>query len=334
MKTMGRILFAAGTVLALSACSFSEPGSAEREPAGSSDHITVLTIGTADSGGSMYPAGSVLADVIRESAPDVRVNISASTGSYQNIAQLGEGQIDIGFVSGDAAYAAYNGTYGYSDDPQEGLRAVAALYSSVSNWMVLESSPFYYVHDLLGERIAIGPETSSTDLSAEIVLERLGITRENTEILTQGGIGFGAGQVKRGETDAVHGFAGIPVSGLSELADQTPVRLLKYTDGELSGLLAANSFYHKSVIPAGTYAGQTEAVDSFGVKCLICVDESMDEEMVWRITSILYQNRQRMADEQGIVAPILENGFMYEDLPIPLHEGARRFYEEEGLLGS
>ncbi len=46
----------------------------------------------------------------------------------------------------------------------------------------------------------------------------------------------------------------------------------------------------------------------------------MDEEMVWRITSILYQNRQRMADEQGIVAPILENGFMYEDLPIPLHE--------------
>ena len=85
---------------------------------------------------------------------------------------------------------------------------------------------------------------------------------------------------------------------------------------------------------AGTYAGQTEDVDSFGVKCLICVDESMDEEMVWRITSILYQNRQRMADEQGIVAPILENGFMYEDLPIPLHEGARRFYEEEGLLGS
>ncbi len=142
MKTMGRILFAAGTVLALSACSLSEPGSAEREPAGSSDHITVLTIGTADSGGSMYPAGSVLADVIRESAPDVRVNISASTGSYQNIAQLGEGQIDIGFVSGDAAYAAYNGTYGYSDDPQEGLRAVAALYSSVSNWMVLESSRF------------------------------------------------------------------------------------------------------------------------------------------------------------------------------------------------
>ena len=112
------------------------------------------------------------------------------------------------------------------------------------------------------------------------------------------------------------------------------MRLLKYPDGELSGLLAANSFYHKSVIPAGTYAGQTEDVDSFGVKCLICVDESMDEEMVWRITSILYQNRQRMADEQGIVAPILENGFMYEDLPIPLHEGARRFYEEEGLLGS
>lgn len=190
----------------------------------------------------------------------------------------------------------------------------------------------------MGERIAIGPETSSTDLSAEIVLERLGITRENTEILTQGGIGFGAGQVKKGETDAVHGFAGIPVSGLSELADQTPVRLLKYTDGELSGLLAANSFYHKSVIPAGTYAGQTEDVDSFGVKCLICVDESMDEEMVWRITSILYQNRQRMADEQGIVAPILENGFMYEDLPIPLHEapGAstrrRGFWDREITL--
>ncbi|CCY82220.1 tRAP transporter solute receptor TAXI family [Clostridium sp. CAG:149] len=294
--------------------------------------IAVLTIGTADSGGSMYPAGETIAEFIETASEHIHVNICASTGSYTNIQMLSDGQIDLGLVSGDAAYAAFYGTHEYSADPQTGLRAIGAVYSSISNWMALSSSSLFYVHDLKGIRVSVGPEASNTDLSARIVFDLFNITPENTEIETRGGIGYGAEQVLKGTLDAVHGFAGTPVEGLYDLSVQTPSRLLKYTASELNQILSENSFYYPATIPAGTYKGQAEDVDSFGVKCLVCVDEDMEEELVYELTSILYSSREALGEEQALLKPMSDDGFMYSELPIPLHPGAERFYREQGLI--
>ena len=59
-----------------------------------------------------------------------------------------EGAIDLGLVSGDAAYAAFHGTHEFSAAPQTELRTIGAVYSSISNWMALNSSSLFYVHDL------------------------------------------------------------------------------------------------------------------------------------------------------------------------------------------
>lgn len=245
---------------------------------------------------------------------------------------LSDGQIDLGLVSGDAAYAAFHGTHEFSTDPQTGLRTIGAVYSSISNWMALNSSSLFYVHDLKGKRVSVGPEASNTDLSARIVFDLFDITRENTEIETRGGIGYGAEEVLKGTLDAVHGFAGTPIEGLYNLSVQTPSRLLKYTASELNQILSENSFYYPTRIPAGTYEGQAEDIDSFGVKCLICVDDSLDEELVYKLTSILYSRREPLGKKQVLLKPMSEDGFMYSELPIPLHPGAERFYQEQGLL--
>ena len=42
--------------------------------------LILLTIGTADSGGTMYQAGSALAQAITQEDHSIKVNISASTG--------------------------------------------------------------------------------------------------------------------------------------------------------------------------------------------------------------------------------------------------------------
>lgn len=320
---------------ALLLCSCSLTGrsaslSSSTEP--SAGAITVLTIGTADSGGSMYPAGEAIAEAIETTSHHIHVNICASNGSYTNIQMLSDGQIDLGLVSGDAAYAAFHGTHEFSTDPQTGLRTIGAVYSSISNWMALNSSSLFYVHDLKGKRVSVGPEASNTDLSARIVFDLFDITRENTEIETRGGIGYGADEVLKGTLDAVHGFAGTPIEGLYNLSVQTPSRLLKYTASELNQILSENNFYYPTRIPAGTYEGQAEDIDSFGVKCLICVDDSLDEELVYELTSILYSRREPLGKKQVLLKPMSEDGFMYSELPIPLHPGAERFYQEQGLL--
>lgn len=303
-------------------------GDSEKTP---ESQLTILTIGTADSGGTMYPVGSAIAQALSEKEAFLKINTSASNGSLANVQGLQNRQIDLGLVSGDVALVAYEGKAEFSGKPVENLRVIAAVYSSLSNWMVRENSDITYVHDLVGKRVALGPEGSTTELSARNALTVLGINKSNTQFLNYG-LGTAGTAVMEDDVDAVHGFAGIPIKGLEEMTQETPTRLLEYTDEELRKILARNASYSRAIIPAGTYTGQNQPVETFGVKCLLCVSADMDEELVYTITKALYDSIEEMAEEQPVMAEMQKEGFCYRDLSVPLHPGAEKFYIERGLL--
>lgn len=219
--------FAAVTVfsLAVSGCrtaSLASPEPSEDQPA---DRLRILTIGTADSGGTMYPVGKAIAQAISQADASITVNLSASEGSVSNALALQNGEIDLGLVSGDVAYAALNGQQEFEGAPCRDLRVIAAVYPSLSNWIAPSSLGISYIHELKGRRIAIGPQDSSTALSARIVLDAAGITETNS-ILKNDGLGSGSEGILSGSLDAVHGFAGVPISGFSQLADAMPCTIL------------------------------------------------------------------------------------------------------------
>lgn len=325
-------------LLLLCGCSTASPRSPQKagvkktESAESSENgLRILTIGTADSGGTMYPVGYAIAQIISEYDEQIKVNISASNGSYTNVQGIQNGQIDLGLVSGDVAFSAYNGKEDFSEKPATGLRAIGAVYSSISNWITPDTSGIEYVHELKGKRVAVGPQGSTTDLSARIALKAAGLDASNT-ILKNYGLGSGGTEVERGNIDALHGFAGIPIHGLDLLAQSIPCHFLKYTDEELDRILSSESSYYRTVIPAGTYPGQEQDIETFGVKCLVCVSEDMDENLVYLITRILHESVPQLARNHESMAAMEEEGFMYRELPIPLHSGAEKYYQEAGLL--
>ncbi|WP_283607028.1 TAXI family TRAP transporter solute-binding subunit [Faecalispora anaeroviscerum] len=292
--------------------------------------IQVLTIGTADSGGTMYPVGRAIAQVVNENIPQMKINIGASNGSFSNVEGLRGGQIDLGLVSADVAYCAYWGEEEFSGKPMKNLRAIGAVYFSYSNWIAKDSLNAVYVHDLLGKRVAIGPENSTTDLSARIALQVVGINSGNTK-LENYGLGSGSQALGEGKLDAVHGMAGVPVKAMQDLANSVPCRLLRYTDEELTEILNDNDQYRRAVIPAGTYSGQKEDVPTFGVKCVLCVNEDMDEELVYEITKSLRQSVEDLDELHYSMESMKNTDFVTKDLPVPLHPGAERFYKEAGL---
>lgn len=293
--------------------------------------LTVLTIGTADSGGTMYPVGRAIADAVERQTGDIKVNTSASNGSNANVEGLRSGQIDLGLVSSDVAYCAQQGEGEFADHPMEELRAIGAVYSSLSNWIVLRSSDLYSVHDLKGQTVALGPEGSTTELSASIALEVLGIHGGNTRFENYG-LAAGGEAMLNGSIDAMHGFAGAPIAGLTALAEQYPSRVLNYTQEELDAILERNPAYVLMTIPAGTYPGQEEDVATFGVKCLLSVRADMDEELVYALTKILYHARPQLGQAHPSMAAMADPAFLFQDLKIPLHPGAQRLYREQGLL--
>lgn len=319
MKNRKEALLAALLCACLSGCAWLPGGSTSAD-----QQLTVLTIATADKGGTMYQVGSAIAQAVTQADESIKVNVGASTGSAMNVRQLEEGSVDLALVSGDSAQAAYSGEQDFQE-PVEGLRAVAALYSSVSTWIAPETEGAELVHDLAGKKVGVGPQGSSSEAAAREAVAALGLEGVEMENCS---LASAPEKVDGRELDAIHGFSGSPIPGLWELADQRSCVVLGYEPQELEAILADNRAYSLEVIPAGTYPGQEEDVESFGLKCLLCVDESLDEDLVYELTRILWGNRAAFAREYPAMQAMVQEEYLFTDLPVPLHPGAQRFYEE------
>lgn len=163
------------------------------------DGLIVLTIGTADTGGTMTPVGTAIAQVL--STDQLKFNISTSTGSFMNIQNLSSGEIDLGLVAGDSAYTAVYGTED-SAPTNEDLRAVAAVFSSTSNWMSPIRTGAFYVHDLKGMRIGAGPQGSASELATWAVINALRLDGDGT-VLENCSLGAGTDLILSGDLDAI-----------------------------------------------------------------------------------------------------------------------------------
>lgn len=71
-------LFLLCTGLALGGCGKASAPPQDQTGA-ASDSLKILTIGTADSGGTMYPVGKAISGVVEDADSTLKLNISAST---------------------------------------------------------------------------------------------------------------------------------------------------------------------------------------------------------------------------------------------------------------
>jgi hypothetical protein len=84
------------------------------------------------------------------------------------------------------------------------------------------------------------------------------------------------------------------------------------------------------VIPADTYPGQSSPVRTIGIdNVLVCRDE-LTADLVYKLTRSLYEGLASIASVHEALRQINpENGAA---TPIPLHDGATRYYRERDLF--
>ena len=213
----------------------------------------------------------------------------------------------------------------------EDIVAIGAVYASLSNWIALKSTGYEYLHDAVGGTFGIGPAASTTESSSLLGLGAAGITADNSTFQNVT-LGDGADNVANGIMTAASAFAGIPVGAQLNASVTKDCVWLGFTDAELDEILAANPSYYKAVIPAGTYNGQDADVPTFGVKCMVICNKSLDSELVYNLAKTLAENTEEMIAGNGVFASMADPSFICNDLPIELHEGAAAYYKDAGML--
>lgn len=286
-----------------------------------------MNIGTGGTAGTYYPMGGAIAEIINANVPGVNSTAVSTGASVANINKLGEGELQMVFVQNDVTYYAYNGTEMFQERRYQALRGIATLYSETIQIVSVRGSGVRSFADLGGKRIAVGAAGSGTEVNARQILEVLGLTYDDIrpQYLS---FAEAANGLRDGTVDAAVVTAGVPTAAIRDVAAQRDVVIVPVPDDIAELLIEQYPFYTKFSIPAGTYPGQDDAVQTLAVKAMLVVDESLDGEIVYNITKAIFENVDRigLAHAQGKAISIAT---AEEGMPIPLHPGAERFFSEQ-----
>ena len=90
--------------------------------------------------------------------------------------------------------------------------------------------------------------------------------------------------------------------------------------------------YYSMTIPAGTYRGQDEEVNTVGVKAVLTAEARVSSESVRAVTAALFENASSIKYTMTVPAPDIE--FAVTDIPCGFHQGAADYYSWNGVTVS
>jgi TRAP transporter TAXI family solute receptor len=326
------------------------------------EELRFFRIGTAATTGTYFQIGGVLASAISKppgsrdcehggscGVPGLVAVAQATQGSVQNVLQVGAGQLESALVQSDVAYWGFTGssvaagrcrseggeTGGTAllgqHGPIDNLRAIAALYPEDVHVVVRADGPVRSLADLRGRRVALGERESGTLADAQVVLEAAGLGECDLQAqylrLSQA-----AEALARDEIDAFFMVAGYPVPAVLDVAALTPIRLLPMPEEVWQRIAAKYPFFRADIIPSGTYPGLDRDVPTVSVTSLWIVRSEVPDDLVYAITRALWRDAtRRMLEGSHPVGRRIRIATALDGVPIPLHPGAARYYEELGI---
>ncbi len=289
-----------------------------------------ITIYTGGTGGVYYPLGVKLADLLNKYAGDkITASASSSGASVANARALGTGDANLVFIQNDIAYYAYNGLYMFSEGKIGKIRGLATLYPEIIQIIVRADSGIKTISDLEGKRVAVGAAGSGTAVEAEIILRASGvwdkITVQNLDF-TQA-----AQALKLGQVDAAFVVAGIPTSAVMELAATTPISLVEIPDELLNTLKQQGYlFFVPFTVPKGTYTGLEKDVKTLAVRAMLAVSSDVPDDVAYTILKVMFDHLDELKQAHSRAQDISLDKAL-EGLPIKLHPGAVKYYQDKGI---
>ena len=313
MKKYLLLTLALVLVLSLAACS-----SAEKN----------LIIATGGTGGTYYPLGGGIAQIITDNT-DAGATAQSTGASVENMRLLQSKDVDLAFTQTDIADYASKGIQMMEETGKvENLTGVATLYYETVQIILPADSDVNSVDDLKGKRVSVGAAGSGTEANAKQILEVYGITFDDIKAEH---IGFSdsSAKIQDGNLDAAFVTAGAPTSAVTELSATRGVKILSIADDKIQELKDNYPYYAKQIIPADTYAGVDE-VTTVAVKAMLVARKGLSEDLVYNIVKSIYENTDKLIAINAKAKAITLDTAL-EGMSLELHPGALKFYKEKGL---
>ncbi|MEU8618894.1 TAXI family TRAP transporter solute-binding subunit [Streptomyces sp. NPDC048623] len=285
-----------------------------------------ITFSTGVPSGVYQRYGKLLQQSLGRDLPDVSITLENSEGSQQNLARLASGEADFTVAAADAVAQ-------YQRDRRPGfekLRGVARLYDDYVQVVVPKGSPVETVSDLRGLRVGVGQPGSGVRLIADRMLAAAGLTPDVDIVPVSAGIDTMPGLMEERKLDAFFWSGGLPTMAVQDLSERLPIRLVPLDTSLVDSLHdvgGSTRFYRSATIPGDAYslAQSGNPVDTVAVANILVTTEDADPDLVEGITRTVIASRDGIGNQVHPAQLVDLRTAIYTE-PLPLHEGARRYY--------
>jgi TRAP transporter TAXI family solute receptor len=322
MKKFLKISFVIIAILSFSLVSFT--GCKKKE------NIVRFTIGTAGTAGALYPMGVAMAECITKRVPGFSATGEATAASVENLRNLHNGSMGWAISQTEIASLAY---YGRGDYANNSFTDIRALFSTIYNYLqvfTLADSGINTVSDFKGKTIGVGATGSGGEMAARICLEAYNMSYAdiNPQFMPET---EAVDAIKDGRIDGFIATHPLKSAAMTDLTSSVKAKLLAVDADKFFEL---NPAYSKYTVPAGTYKDIDYDVVIPRSRIIMCTSLNatyFTEDDIYNLVKAIWENRADWEDCNASVKSqtLLETAL--EEIDIPLHKGAIRYFEEKGM---
>lgn len=299
-------------------------------PIASADTFVRMVSGPA--GGSWYPLGAKIAEVLGKEVPGITTS-NGPGGGVGNVKDVSKGDAELGWSYAHTAYNGFSGK-GKFDAAQPNIRHFATLYPAAFQTAVPKDSSIQSYADMKDKSISPGKKTYSGYAAAELVFSQYGLTfdkvKENGGTIHHVGYTDSVSLMKDGHLDVFIALTSVPQASFIDLDFNPGIRFIGIESDKMDKILKENPGYLSTVIPASAYKGSTADVPTLGVVTVLVINKDVPDDVAYNMAKALWDNHDEFVKVKGIWNSVkLEDAL--RGAAIPVHPGAQRYYDEKGV---
>jgi TRAP transporter TAXI family solute receptor len=285
-----------------------------------------LKLMTGPQGGSWVPLGGQLKDIWEKAVPGLSVQSLPGAG-IANVRGIEEGKADIGFGNSISTVDALTGAEPFKK-PHDNVCNIATFYPQYYQMVVLADSGVNSVKDLKGKAVSTQPRGNTGELITGQLLKTYGLSYNDVK-MSFVSYTDSVTQMQDGHAQAFGLGTTIPAGAIMDLASARPIKVLDLSDA-LDGMRKLNPGYTLVTVPKGTYPKQEQDIKVIGYATHIVASCKLPADTVYKMTKAVADNVSSLA---AVVKPMstLKAKDMAEDIGVPFHPGAAKFYAEAGI---
>jgi TRAP transporter TAXI family solute receptor len=284
-----------------------------------------LRLMTGPQGGVWVPLGGSLKNMWENAIPGLNVQPLPGAG-IANIRGVDEGKADVGFGNSITSVDGINGAAPYPKKVTN-VCQMANLYPQYFQIVALADAGVNGIADVKGKTIAVQPKGNTAELISQHMLKVAGLTPQSAKISFVNSYTDAASLLKDGHAQVFTLGTTIPASSVMDVAAGRDIKLVPMTAEHVAAMKKINSGYAKGVIKAGTYPKQDKDVDAIIYSAHLVASCSLPEQQVYTMLKTMVANLKDLAAVSKAMDGLTPK-MMAEDIGVPFHPGAVKFYKE------